>query len=51
VVRAVPNIEKWIKKLKAGDKKDFEEIIRSWDNKKMLKDVLSFISKRLNSLS
>ena len=50
VVRAIPNIEKWIKELKNEDKKVLEEIVKSWDNDKMLKDVSSFISKRLNSL-
>lgn len=50
VTRAVPNIEKWIKKLKNEDKEVLEKMIKSWDNKKMLKNTCSFISKRLNSL-
>lgn len=50
VVRAIPNIEKWVRKLKEKDRKVLEEMVRSWDNNKMLKDVSSFISKRLNSL-
>ncbi|MCK4365977.1 MAG: phosphopantothenate/pantothenate synthetase [Thermoplasmatales archaeon] len=50
VVRAVPNIERWVKKLKNEDRKVLEDMVKSWDNSKMLKDVSSFISKRLNSL-
>jgi len=48
VIRAIPNIEVWVRKLK--NKKNLEEIIDSWDNKKKLNDVLFFMSKRLNSL-
>jgi len=48
VTRAIPNIEKWIEKLKFKDRKFLEEIVNSWDNEKMLKNVYSFISKRLN---
>ena len=50
VVRAIPNIEKWVNKLKNEDGAVLKEMINSWDNSKMLKDVSSFISKRLNSL-
>ena len=48
VVRAVVNIENYVKKL--SDDKCLNEVIDSWDNKKSLNDVLSFLSKRLNSL-
>ncbi len=51
VVRAIPNIKRWIKKLKNEDRKVLENIVKSWNNNNMLKDVSSFISKRLNSLS
>jgi len=50
VIRAAPNIERWVRKLKNKDKKELDEMVHLWDNKKMLEDVLSFISKRLNSL-
>jgi len=50
VIRAVQNIERWVRKLKNKDKKELDEKVHLWDNKKMLEDVLSFISKRLNSL-
>jgi len=50
VTRAVPNIEKWVKKLKNKDEKKLRKLVKSWDNEKNLREVLSFISKRLNSL-
>ena len=50
VTRAIPNIEKWLNKLKDREDNDNNKIVGSWDNNKMLKDVLLFISKRLNSL-
>ena len=50
VVRAIPNIEKWVRKLKGQDRKILEAMVKSWDNDKMLENVFSFISKRLNSL-
>ncbi|KYK22093.1 hypothetical protein AYK21_00315 [Thermoplasmatales archaeon SG8-52-2] len=50
VIRAIPNISKWIKKLKMENKATLKDMIKNWDNSKMLMDVSSFISKRLNSL-
>jgi 4-phosphopantoate--beta-alanine ligase len=50
IVRAIPNISRWANLLKKEDKKEIEKIILDWNNKKMLKEVCSFISKRLNSL-
>ena len=50
VTRAIPNIEKWVRKLKNEDKEVLEKMIKSWDNKKILKNACSYISKRLNSL-
>jgi len=50
VIRAFPNIEKWVKILKDEDKKILRELVQSWNNDEMLEEVLSFISKRLNSL-
>jgi len=47
VTRAIPNIERWVKKLKSQDKLALKKIIASWDNKKMLIDVGNFISDRL----
>lgn len=50
VTRAIPNIEKWIKKLRNEDKKNLQKIAKSWNNEKMLQEVCSFISKRLPNL-
>jgi len=50
VTRAIPNIIKWVKILKNEDIKNLEYMVKSWNNIKMLKEVSSFISKRLNSL-
>lgn len=50
VIRAIPNIEKRVKDLKNEDKETLSRMVKSWDNDEMLKDVSSYISKRLNSL-
>ena len=50
IIRAIPNMRRWIQKLKDEDKENLQKIVKLWDNTKMLKDVLSFLSKRLNSL-
>jgi 4-phosphopantoate--beta-alanine ligase len=50
VIRAIPNIERWVGLLKNEKKEVLKDIVNSWDNEKMLKDVFSFLSKRLNSL-
>jgi len=50
ITRALPNIIRWIKILKNEDKSKLEKLVNEWDNKKMLKDVNIFLSKRLNSL-
>ncbi len=50
VTRAIPNMGKWVKTLKTREKNILEQLVKSWNNKKMLTDMLSFISKRLNSL-
>ena len=50
VIRAVPNVIRWVEKLKKTDKNNLELIVEGWDNSKNLRDVLVFISKRLKSL-
>jgi 4-phosphopantoate--beta-alanine ligase len=50
VTRAIPNINEWINNLKIEDKKYLEKLINSWDNKEMLKNVYTYLSKRLNSI-
>ena len=44
VIRAIPNITKWVEKLKSKDKNNLGEMVKSWDNNEMLKTVSSFIS-------
>jgi 4-phosphopantoate--beta-alanine ligase len=50
VIRAVPNIEKWVKKLKNQDSSALRYMVDSWDNDKSLNDILGFISKRLQDI-
>ena len=50
VVRAIPNMIKWTDILKNEPREYLEGLINSWDNKKYLRDVLSYISKRINSI-
>jgi len=50
VTRAIPNMEKWVKALKMRERSMLEQLINSWNNEKMLMDIQSLISKRLNSL-
>ena len=50
VIRAVPNIERWVKRLNDKDMDVLRRMVGRWDNDRMLGEVLSFISKRLNSL-
>jgi len=51
VIRAVPRIEYWIHELKDTKRSDLYKLIKTWDNTKNLTEVMSFLSKRLNSLS
>jgi 4-phosphopantoate--beta-alanine ligase len=50
VVRALPNIKKWIEKFRKErlSQSELRNMVELWDNKKNLKKVLSFISKRIN---
>ena len=50
VIRAIPNIGKWVKILKNEDKNSLEDLISRWDNHKMILEVCTFISKKLNLL-
>lgn len=50
IIRAIPNIEKWVRALKNMDNANLEKRVESWNNKEMLQDTLSFVSKRLNSM-
>jgi 4-phosphopantoate--beta-alanine ligase len=50
VIRALPNIEKWVSKLKNVSNDDLKGYITGWNNEKMLDDILNLLTKRLNSL-
>ena len=50
VTRAIKNIEKWVYKLKNNEKHELDDIIKSWDNKAKLKEVIDFISDRLENI-
>ena len=50
VSRAIPQIEHWIYKLKVTKRSDLNRLIRTWNNTKNLSVVMSYLSKRLNSM-
>jgi 4-phosphopantoate--beta-alanine ligase len=50
VSRAIPQIEHWIYKLKDTKQSDLNRLIHTWDNTKNLSMVMSYLSKRLNSM-
>ena len=50
VIRAVPNIEKWVKLLRNESKEKLDGIVSGWDNYKNLSNVCNYVSKRLKSL-
>jgi 4-phosphopantoate--beta-alanine ligase len=50
VSRAIPQIEHWIYKLKDTKRSDLNRLIYTWDNTKNLSMVMSYLSKRLNSM-
>jgi 4-phosphopantoate--beta-alanine ligase len=50
VIRAIPNIEKWVRNYKKIKKENLIELVENWNNDEMLKNILNYISKRLNSM-
>jgi 4-phosphopantoate--beta-alanine ligase len=50
VIRAVPAVAQWADKEKSCDKEELTRMIDMWDNQGMLREVMGFLSKRLNSL-
>lgn len=50
IIRAMGNIEQWVNRLKGVGKPQLEKMVNSWDNEAMLREVLQYISKRLNYL-
>lgn len=51
VIRAIPQIEYWVNEFKKKKRLNLNTLVKSWDNSRNLKSVMSFLSKRLNSLS
>jgi len=50
ITRAIPKITEWVKIQKKFSNPEIKKIITQWDNKKMLSETLSQISKKLNSM-
>jgi 4-phosphopantoate--beta-alanine ligase len=50
VTRALPRIAYWVGQLKKRKRKELENLMNTWNNPKNLDQVMSFLSKRLNSL-
>ncbi|UCF11740.1 MAG: phosphopantothenate/pantothenate synthetase [Thermoplasmatales archaeon] len=50
VTRAISNIERWVNELKNIDKNNLNNLVEKWNNETNLSVMISFISKRLNSL-
>jgi 4-phosphopantoate--beta-alanine ligase len=50
VTRAISNIERWVNNLKNTNKNELKNLVEKWDNERNLSEMISFISKRLNSL-
>jgi len=48
VVRAIPNISRWVDELRDKDMDELRDMVDSWDNKKSLQKTLEYISKRIN---
>jgi 4-phosphopantoate--beta-alanine ligase len=48
IVRAIPNIKKWVCRLKYFKKDNLNRMVDSWNNREMLREVLQAMSKRLN---
>lgn len=50
IIRAIPNMKKWVYKQKNLDKQKLNTLVETWDNEKNLSSMISYISKKLNSL-
>jgi 4-phosphopantoate--beta-alanine ligase len=50
VIRAIPNIEYWVKKYRSFNRRNLKDMVDNWNNNLMLKNINSYISKRLNSM-
>lgn len=50
IIRAIKNIESWIDKLRNEKIDVLDEMIKSWDNKTMLGEIINYISNRLEGM-
>ena len=50
VIRAIPNITYWVEKYRNFDRDALKEMVDNWNNNLMLKNICTYISKRLNSM-
>ena len=50
IVRAIPNMVRFAKELKKADKKLLKKLIEEFDNEALLKNAISYITRRLQSL-
>jgi len=50
VTRALPRIRYWVDVLRKIRPADLETLVKRWNNEKNLRDVIAFLSKRLNAL-
>ena len=50
VTRAIPNIEYWVKKYRNFNRGNLKALVDNWNNNLMLKNICTYISKRLNSM-
>ncbi|HIH96993.1 MAG TPA: phosphopantothenate/pantothenate synthetase [Thermoplasmata archaeon] len=46
LTRALPNIKRWVEKLKGDDREDLKGMVSGWDNKRYLKEVRKYILTR-----
>jgi 4-phosphopantoate--beta-alanine ligase len=51
ITRALPLLVKKVKELRSKDRIELEEIVKNFDNKRNLAEVIKFISRRLEALS
>jgi 4-phosphopantoate--beta-alanine ligase len=47
LTRAIPNIKRWVKELKGKGRKELQQMAERWNNKQCLKEVCTYIARRL----
>ncbi|MEM0363050.1 MAG: 4-phosphopantoate--beta-alanine ligase [Sulfolobaceae archaeon] len=51
IIRTMPKLVQKVKELKSKDREELERIIKSYDNKSVLREAMKFMSERLAQLS